>query len=193
MKHIVIDVESLSLLSYPVITQFAAVVLNVATQGAIIDQSKVFTYNIRIEDQIKAGAMIDSDTLGWWLERNHQTFVDCIEDPIAPLLFCSELDQWFDNNISHGEEFLVWASDPLLDFGGIVKLHEACGVKVPWNHRQQRDARTLRGLAESKLNVGGGPRLKVKVRPECEHNALSDALALATEISRNHLTLGIAL
>lgn len=186
MKHIVIDVESLSIRTCPVITSFAAVAMSL--DGA--DATAVFHANINIEEQIAKGSVVDSDTLLWWTKQDPRVFRTTLENAISPQVFCGYLRHWWHVHVGDANtkpEFTVWASDPLLDFGGIVRLHEANGYTVPWNHRQQRDARTLRMLVQAKT---GEP---AKVTPGTPHDALSDACALAQEIWSNCKQLGVPL
>lgn len=198
MNHIIIDVESLSIRTCPVITSFACVLMK--DDGTDLHED-AFTQNIRIEDQIRTGSQVDSATLVWWAQQKHEIFQNSLNDPVSPKLFCEHLAEWWMTHVlglsawsAHKEDFLVWASDPLLDFGGTARLHEANGFILPWSHRQQRDARTLRWLVDRRqTNDWQLPVVPSKIQPVTPHDAKSDALALAREIWRNSQVLGIPL
>ncbi len=184
MKHIILDVESLSILPCPVITSFACLVM----EDGGISPNSLFHTNLCIEEQVAKGSIVDSDTLLWWAKQDPEVFQSTLDNPISPDVFIGYLRHWWHVHVGDANtqpEFCVWASDPLLDFGGIVQLHEAFGHKVPWNHRQLRDARTLRMLVQDKT---GQP---AKVTPDRPHDALSDALALAQEVWSNLRLIGV--
>jgi len=144
MKDLMLDIETMSCGSNPVITQIAACYFNRFSGKPIelaVDKDcthpSFFSMNIDLTDSMQQGFEIDPETLKWWLKRE-PTFLEDAK-PIDEVL------RSFKVFLSRATS--IWGHVSF-DMPKIINLYERCNRKVPWSKRDLRDLRTLYYLAD---------------------------------------------
>lgn len=183
--HIAIDLETLS-------TRPNAAVVSMG--WCVFDAEKTLTSCARIlTDWHLHGRHVDADTVSWWMSQ---------PDTARDFSFAREF------RTEEGETLTHLTSVSLIDLGGIMKaypveyvwaspvsfdlpilgsLYDDLGLTRPWNHRQERDGRTLRALAAQRIGDA------VKIEPEIPHHPMYDAIALAKSVLQNAKAVGFEL
>lgn len=169
MKDVMIDIETMSCGSNPVITQIAACYFNRFTGELIYGHDGgVFMMNIDITDSLRKGFVIDGDTLKWWLQRT-PTFLEDAK-PLDDVLRCFY--------VFLGRATSVW-SHSSFDAPKLANLFERCGRTLPWNKRVLRDLRTLYYLAD----YDRVPSDQREADDDGVHDGLSDCVYQCKEVA----------
>ena len=166
-----LDIETLGTAPGSVITSVGLVFFNRADpeDGAHED----YRWTVDIRPQMKAGLRVDGDTLYWWMSQDREATKAWAGDVdrIGPTRALGEIATAFRECAAAGCK--VWANSPSFDCVLMETLWRVFDVPCPWDFRAQADTRTLLLVAPVE-----------KVRPEVEHDALSDALAQARTVQR---------
>lgn len=153
--HCMIDIETLS-------TQPTAAILSI---GAVKfdhqhTQSEEFYARIGADhyDTLPADYHRDASTLRWWDQQSHKVREEAFYG-----------DTSLNHALHHLHMFVagsdtVWANSPSFDLVILEHAYRCNGMSPPWTHRNQRDMRTLKDLAQ----------LPVPENPEL-HSAIADA------------------
>lgn len=175
VKHIMIDIETLSTAKNAVVLSIGAVHFDPKT-GVILDE---FYKELRLSDQ--ANRKIDIGTVQWWMKQvaEHPERASIFEQgnnnkycPVRNALlllrdfisFCREDDQGL----------CVWACDPDFDLDILATLYADYDLTVPWKYYEPKSVRTVREIA--KMHHIGLPESGKT------HNALDDCKRQIAEI-----------
>jgi hypothetical protein len=143
MNHAMIDLETLGTKSNAVIMSIAAVQFDIRT-GKI---GKIFKININLEDSIRNGRKIDSNTLQWWMKQRPEIFQGMFESPTDLHIALSELTLFFqENHITH-----PWGNSALFDLGTLRDAYDSLNLQTPWSFYHERCYRTMASLLSNKL------------------------------------------
>lgn len=184
IKHIMIDIETLSTAKNAVVLSIGAVLFD-PKSGKILDE---FYKELRLSDQ--ANRKVDVSTVQWWIGQVAQ-------HPERASLFLQEL---YDNKCtarnallllrdfigSHrvaDHDLCVWACDPDFDLDILATLYAEYGLNVPWKYYEPKSVRTVRMLGKEL----GLPKLD----DTKTHNALEDCIRQVKEVNRAYMALGI--
>lgn len=124
-----------------------------------------YFYEVDLLDVIlTTGFMPNKDTVAWWQK---QTYNPAGRD--------DQLKYSLENALTKVSRVLtgveqVWANSPAFDCVILGQHYQACGLPVPWTHRQERDYRTIKWWYQQ-MN---GPVDESQY--EATHNALEDAI-----------------
>lgn len=154
MNNVMLDIETLSTRSNAVVTQIGACHFDLT--GRV---GETFLMNLDIQAQLDKGAVVDGDTLRWWLgeQKDNVTFLDDTQHPEYVL---NELNGF----LASAEA--IW-SHATFDFPIVCEAMRRHDIVPLFRYRSARDIRTLAGLAG-----GGWP----KTTTQKTHNALDDCL-----------------
>lgn len=147
-----VDIETLGTGPNSVITQIGACYFDRNT-GEI---GETFLVNIRIQDCLDKGLIVDGGAIKFWFEQDHKDFLE------APIDLGKAL--------GHFKQFckkdaIVWAH-ATFDFPRIAEAYRTIKQSLPYSYRNTRDIRTL-------VDLSNVPYKKYK-REGVHHNALDD-------------------
>lgn len=184
MKHIMVDIETLSTAVNAAVLSIGAVEFD-PMSGKI---EREFYHELDLSEQ--ESRHIDANTVQWWFKR-------CQENPVNfelmtkhnrekdgvefSLLKLREFLTGF-NGVSaisaraEGyERVTVWACDPDFDIAILNDLYKEHNLPSPWRYSELRSVRTVRMLTQ----IAG-----IDVPQEAiSHNALDDCIRQAKEVS----------
>jgi len=160
MKHVMHDLETLSLKPNAVIVSLGAVVF---TKDGTLD---TFYQPISLRQPDRH---LDHSTITWWMGQPleaREVFMQPNGSLHAVLSMYAEF--LYRNNLDGG----IWANGADFDNVVLTDAYQYCDMAVPWNYSKSRCYRTIRGLyPEIQLPFSG-----------TRHNALADAMHQAKHL-----------
>jgi hypothetical protein len=171
--HVMIDIETLGTSPGAVICSVAAVEFDIYSGNV----GKRFYQKIEVESSVSVGLKYDWDTISWWLDQRREAWKEMFLDarPINQVLFA--LTHYIIG--CERDEVCVWGNSARFDLGLLQAAYRAIGHEIPWDHRNERDVRTL---------VSFAPHVKKEMPFEgVKHNPIDDCLhqiAYCSEIYR---------
>ena len=164
-KHIMLDLETLSLKDNPVVLSMSAVCFDIDANSKREDftrpssgifNDKVFNVALEIDSQIKKGLSLDSETLKFHLLHNEAFFKECIGvSKGIPIIDTSHtlnrFHYWYTKKISRDQDTpIVWANGAIADFTWLRSLYTTYGMEFPISYKNQLCLRTITSSYESK-------------------------------------------
>jgi len=131
-----IDVETLGIENTAPVFQVAACLFN--TLG---DDMQVFQWHLNVEEQMKAGAVIEHGSLQWWLGENPALLRNLLDPdlglPTSMFVegFCAM------RNLLTNDNTRWWANGVLFDFPKVERLlrHDICSYYRKLDYRTMKD------------------------------------------------------
>lgn len=184
MKHIMVDIETLSTAVNAAVLSIGAVEFDPFT-GQII---RTFYSELDLSEQ--DNRHVDPSTVQWWIGQ-------CKDNPVNFELFTKNNRE--KDNVSFAllrlkdflygfneistiatrmegyEKIAVWACDPDFDIAILNDLYKEHNLPSPWRYSELRSVRTVRMLTQ----IAGMDIPK----QEANHNALDDCIRQAKEVS----------
>jgi hypothetical protein len=164
MRDVMVDLETMGVEPGSAITSIGAVFFNPETG----DMGSEFKVNINLHSSDEVGAIIDENTMDWWVKQSEaaqQGLADPKPIDLKDALF--NFGAWLMQN--HKDPYL-WGNGVLFDNLFLRTAYKQVGWKCPWHFRNDRDVRTL---------VAIGARLGIRYGDDKErlvhHDALDDA------------------
>ena len=169
-KHLMVDLETLSVTPRSVVLSLGAVHFDPAENG-IRDQ---IYFKIDLDDQDKLEREIDQGTLDWWAKQDPKIMEEAfsLEDRI-PL---TEAMNRF-HNFAWGCD-CFWSHGATFDLVIIEDILRQLKRPLPWNYWQLRDTRTL-------FDLGLHPNMP----KDSKHDALQDAIRQAIGVQNIYAKL----
>lgn len=167
MTHVMIDLETLGTTSRSAWISIGACIFDPAT--GVVDPN-TFYRNVDWDSALK-GRNVTGDTLKWWMRQDPEAKEAVIHAgwPIEAVL--TALAEWLPSDA------VVWGNGSSFDISMLEDSYNQYGIAVPWKYFNVLDVRTVKRLAEGKVDCRNIPFNGVK------HNALSDAIYQATYVS----------
>jgi len=166
MSHVMVDIETLGTTVGSKLVSIGACVFEPCGLGE--------TFYASIDIDTSPGT-IDTGTLKWWFRQSEAARgvfwdINAVDHKMAISAF---IHWWKSVGATH-----IWGDPDHFDIPILNASITAGGFKYPWTHRDVRDARTVREIAEVKIEHVG-----------TAHNALDDAIcqAKATIIALNKI------
>lgn len=182
MKHIMVDIETLS-------TAVNAAVLSIGAVEFDPMSGKIEREFYRELDlSAQKNRHIDASTVQWWVKQclvntDNIAFLtkpDSHKNILTFVLF--ELGSFItgneDNYVERAEGYekiAVWACDPDFDLAILADLYKEHNLPTPWKYSEPKSVRTVRMLTQS-----AGMEIP---EIEADHNALNDCIRQAKEVS----------
>lgn len=182
MKHIMVDIETLS-------TAVNAAVLSIGAVEFDPMSGKIEREFYRELDlSAQKNRHIDASTVQWWVKQclvntDNIAFLtkpDSHKNILTFVLF--ELGSFIagngDNYVEREEGYkkiAVWACDPDFDLAILADLYKEHNLPMPWKYSETKSVRTVRMLTQ----IAG---MEIPVH-EADHNALNDCIRQAKEVS----------
>jgi len=167
--NIMLDLETLSTENNAAILSISAVLFSMGT-GEIHSE---FEHFLKVQPQIEKGAIIDADTVFWWLRQDDEARASLAkgqEKAVMPLVAVQAFVGWLNYELSDDELETVglYGNGIGADNIWLRNLFAREGITFPLAHWRDRDMRTLIDL----FNAGGikanEPFIGIK------HNGLDD-------------------
>lgn len=182
MKHIMVDIETLSTAVNAAVLSIGAVEFD-PMSGKI---EREFYHELDLSDQ--AGRHIDASTVQWWVKQCLVN-TDNIEFLTKPnsykehvMFALVKLGAFIAGNDSHYveraegyEKIALWACDPDFDIAILADLYKEHNLPTPWKYSEPKSVRTVRMLTQ----IAGMEIPEI----EADHNALNDCIRQAKEVS----------
>ena len=185
---LMLDIETLATSSE------RAVVSQVALIGYDLEQDEYIPIRHHqfypLDPQIKAGRVVDGDTIIWWMtqpEAARAHFVECASDDAEELPALLKNLHMMCKDLIGNRPYEIYANSPNFDCTIMKSLFGDYGMQTPWDFRKERDLRTLCSMA----NINA--KEVVKVPGFVAHNALWDCrqqIAIYLEAQRVLRTQG---
>ncbi len=168
--HVMIDIETLGVKHTAPVLTIAAVFFEPYGDGpATPVEASQFHWVLNRRDQMAGGALIEVETLEWWLNQGEEARKAAFAiPPDTPL---TEQLQEIQGILAHPEVEKVWANSPSFDLVILRSLFERTGVGFPYMFWEEMDVRTVRNLLIAMPSLEEWPAFEGD-----QHNALHDAL-----------------
>lgn len=157
MKDVMVDIETLGTGKNACVIQIGACYFDRLT-GEI---GEVFKVNIDARSAVANGAIINADTVYWWLSQSKEAINSVIAEPKMDIIPAFNLLNTF-----LSESKYIW-SHATFDFVIITETFKRLGLKMLFRYTAARDIRTLTDLSGVKVS-------KAK-REGVHHDGLDDA------------------
>lgn len=172
MRHIVIDIETLSKRHNAMIASIGAVIVEDQPNATIGIRPEVLDICIDLSTYPEThNYHIDPETFLWWLQQPQQARESLQGGTHSLLLALQELREFVSAHCDSTGDIRVYGNGPNFDMGILEFAFRSEGVQVPWLFHQVRCIRTV---CES-FDVNW----KKHRDPNTAHDAVSDALAEA--------------
>lgn len=144
MKDIMVDIETFGTDSNAVIVSISAVKFDLVT-GQI---GEMFEYALDMKEQVKNGAIMDADTVMWWLSQSKEAqdmLTNLNKDTVYVVLkefnaFCIDTNG-------------IWGNGATFDNVIIRNLYARSGIPFVVGFWADRDVRTLVALADIDTSI----------------------------------------
>lgn len=153
MNNVMVDLETLGKGSNAAIVAIGAVEFD-PVEGLGREFYKV----VNAESSVKAGMVIDADTVKWWMQQSDEArdifhYDGCSLDDVL-----RQFEVWFPFDAE------LWGNGATFDNVVLGNAYALCGIARPWSYRGDRCYRTLKNLYPLEMEWEG-----------THHNALDDA------------------
>lgn len=163
VKHVMVDIETLSVRPYASILSIGAVAFNV--EDGVID---TFYINVDAKSCKDVGLHVSKDTVEWWsrqsLEARKVLTID--PQPIGEAL--DKFAEWYGTD---RKNTVIWGNGAAFDISILESAYWNTERTIPWTPWKVQCYRTV-------LNLVGVSNAKIrKAESDTHHNALDDAMS----------------
>ena len=174
-KDVMLDLETLDNIPSSVVISVGACQFNIDT-GEIVD-----TFHMRVDPQscLDRGCTVSGDTIRWWMSQSDEArkqWQGRAEDLYKVI---TRFTSWIKMLGISQQDLKVWGNGATFDNAIISNLYRITGIQRPWGFRNDRDCRTIAGIAQA----AGLPDYSTLPRDGIYHNALDDAKYQAKWVS----------
>lgn len=182
MKHIMVDIETLSTAVNATVLSIGAVEFD-PMSGKI---EREFYHELDLSDQ--TNRHIDVNTMQWWVKQclvntdniefltkpnSHKDDIDFVLVKLGAFIVGKDT-HYFDRAEGY-EKIALWACDPDFDIAILDNLYKERSLILPWKYSEPKSVRTVRMLTQ----IAGMEIPEI----EADHNALNDCIRQAKEVS----------
>lgn len=188
MKHISVDIETLSTKANPAIIQIGAVEFNLGdlADPEIPPLGREFLTNIHWKTAVDAGCKVDSATMKWWLDQSNEA-LDSVTDTsiMRPfLLGMAAFSAFFKETKAR----YIWGKPSTFDCSHLSEAYELAQMERPWHHKGEMCLRSvIQSVGRMNRVIPAPPVLDDPAF--LKHNALWDAKAQAQFCQLGHREL----
>lgn len=182
MKHIMVDIETLSTAVNAVVLSIGAVEFDPMT-GKIL---RPFYSELDLSEQDKRH--VDLNTAQWWFKRcqenpsNFKLMTKHNREKEGVSFALHKLGEFINGGVEYAmtrvegyEKIALWACDPDFDIAILADLYKEHNLPTPWKYSEPKSVRTVRMLTQI-------ADMEIPVH-EADHNALNDCIRQAKEVS----------
>ncbi|MCI2229561.1 3'-5' exoribonuclease [Polaribacter sp. MSW13] len=176
MTDLMIDIETLGTKPGSVILSIAAVEFDLKTGKT----GSIFYQDIDLDSCVKQGLSIDVSTVLWWLEQPKEiqnTIIIGHRNQLKNVL--RRFGMWISDNTP--KDVKIWGNSARFDLGLLEAAYDSCNMRLPWNHYNECDVRTI---------VMFAPDIKKEMKFEgIKHNPIYDCKHQIRYCSKIYQTL----
>lgn len=181
-KDILIDIETLGTSPGCIVLSICAVPLSIDDiENIDIEAAKsrrdIFYKTLDVNTSLNDGFSVDTATQEWWAtSTSDEAKMAAYKNPSDPASVIVGLSNYIAD--IRGDVYTrikIWGNPPRFDLGILEEYFDCYGIKVPWNHWEERDYRTVNNLCKVSVERTKPPANK-------EHIALYDALYEASHL-----------
>ena len=179
MTHIMVDIETLAVSPKAVISTIGAVRFDPRDKNLDIKKLDRFYSRVDHESCIRAGLVVDPDTMEWWRNQPGDVSKEIWESSdranISAVL--KKFSKWCDRK----KIDCVWAQGSHFDIPILENAYGAVGISPPWKFWQIRDSRTL-------MDATGASR--PFLYSDMKHHSMYDAFRQAVGVQSGYEIIG---
>jgi exodeoxyribonuclease VIII len=175
--HIMLDLETMGTRPNAPIIAIGAVTFDADGIG-----THSFYRNVDLQSSITAGAIIDPNTVMWWMQQSDEARAALLAKGATDIVTAMDaFDGWVDSATGHNRDAIqgVWGNGASFDNAIMSESYKRLGFNPPWPFWKDRCYRTAKSMF---------PNVPME-RSGTHHNALDDAISQAKhliEISKAH-------
>lgn len=172
MKHLMIDLETMG-------TKPDAPILTIGAVFFDPDANQLgeqFYVCVDLQSNFDNGRQPSADTLKWWFGQGADAQQELFNSMEAMPLLAALVD-FSEFCAKGGGGVTPWSNGLNFDVALLENALDSAGLDIPWKFWNLMDVRTIKKLAENKVNVYDFPFEGTK------HNALHDAIHQASYVS----------
>lgn len=176
MTHLMIDLETMSDKPNAPIVSIGGVFFEPSTGEIGPDFYRV----IKLKSAVDGGAVIDPDTVIWWLKQSSEARAAICDEgnAVSMVTALSDLNQFIREN-ADPKTVQIWGNGATFDNVILRASYEREFVPCSWMFWNDRDVRTIVELGRA---IGINPRKDIPFEGDL-HNALADARHQAKYVS----------
>lgn len=166
-NDIMVDLETMGTASTAPVIAIGAVAFKY--ENGVLTIGGEFYRTIDLRSEQNAGAVIDADTVMWWMQQSDAARRKLTSGEVSAHEALQELALWL---VTTTNEPRIWGNGASFDNVILASAYKRHGIALPWKYHNDRCYRTLKNLA---------PHIHL-VHTGTHHNALDDA-----RVQTNHL------
>lgn len=170
MKHIILDLETLSTENTALIVSIGAVVIE-PNRELITTQ---FYTPIDLESSMQYPFKIDASTLKWWFQQCDDAIKSTFVEQKHLYTITESLIKFTNLCVDLNDDFCVWGNSDSFDNVILENAYKIIGLECPFKYNQFRDFRTMRKLFND-MTLGFKEEMNY-IREGTLHCALDDAI-----------------
>jgi len=180
MKHIMLDLETLSLKPTAAIVAIGACFFD--PFESYVHEDDTFYITVAPASSIAAGSHVDGDTIAWWMKQENSVRMSTFH--CAPVPLVDALQAFAGFAWRSQEPVAIWGNGATFDNVVLRSAYEACKLDAPWVYKNDKCYRTLINL------------IRKETRPEYVtvgnyHNAKDDAVSQALHLQKIYRVLNL--
>ena len=166
-NDIMVDLETMGTASTAPVIAIGAVAFKY--ENGVLTIGSEFYRTIDLRSEQKAGAVIEADTVMWWMQQSDAARRKLTSGEVSAHEALQEFALWL---VATTNEPRIWGNGASFDNVILASAYKRHGIALPWKYYNDRCYRTLKNLAPHIHPVHTGTH----------HNALDDA-----RVQTNHL------
>lgn len=172
MINVMLDLETMGTKPNAPIIAIGAAMFN-TTLGIY----KTFYTNVDLVSTVDNGAVIDPNTVMWWMKQDKIAQEALLKDGVDICSALHDFSAWLNDDVSGDTR--IWGNGATFDNVILSTAYGMAGINKPWKYYNDMCYRTIKNLA---------PSIEL-VRYGIHHNALDDAISQANHLLAicNHL------
>lgn len=159
MKHVMVDLETMSLSPNAAILSIGAVEFGSEGLG------EEFYARIRLDSAMREGGEVSASTIMWWLQQSDAARAEFAK-PACAINHALEDFSTYLSTIGNVDEICVWGNGAAFDNVVLASAYHRLGWTMPWKYWNDRCFRTVKCLL---------PQEELPPREGTHHHALDDA------------------
>jgi len=158
--HVMVDLETMGNISYSSIVSIGAVEFDINTG----ETGREFEINVSLQSCLDLGLIVNGSTIMWWLNNDDKSRQKLQENPQHLAIALNKFQTFL---LENPQDVKLWGNSNRFDLGLLHNAYTKCDIQLPWNHRYERDVRTLSSFA---------PDIKKRIQTEegVAHTSIAD-------------------
>ena len=177
MHEVMLDLETMGNGPESAIVAIGAVEFDTQTRAL----GRQFYAVVDLDSAVKSGGKMDASTVLWWLKQSDDARKLFAEKGKAFNEALTDFATWL-NQCGAVDDLKIWGNGAGFDNVILSSAYRRAGIQLPWQYRNDRCYRTLKGLYK-----------EIKMGPRCgvHHNALDDSISQALHLLEIFKEIGV--